>query len=291
MPRLLPILQLVRAPLVFTALADGLAAMLLRGGVPFRALLAAQVASACLYFYGMSLNDLVDFHRDSSAAPGRPLPAGRISVVAARAVVTVLGGGALAAGSAYAAMVDSWLALALLLATFATISFYNFVGKYLVSVGILSLGLARGLHAAFAMGGLSAVPQHPLALTLYVSVASTFGYLIEGKRPRISGIHLAILIAFLAGLIVGLLKSWHHPAAALASGTIALCVLAALAYAAKPALFGRTFMLYALLGLILLDAAFTLAYLGPTPALIVAANLPLAYAGVLAMRRASAPRG
>lgn len=82
------ILKLFRFPLVFTAIADSATGRLLlsgelRGAGPTLGLLG--LASAGLYFFGMSLNDIADRDRDRAIAPGRVLPSGRLSLGAARA--------------------------------------------------------------------------------------------------------------------------------------------------------------------------------------------------------------
>jgi 4-hydroxybenzoate polyprenyltransferase len=82
------VLKLFRFPLVFTAIADSATGRLLLAGDlrtagPTLGLLA--LASAGLYFFGMSLNDIADRDRDKAIAPGRVLPSGRLSLSAARA--------------------------------------------------------------------------------------------------------------------------------------------------------------------------------------------------------------
>jgi len=81
------ILKLFRFPLVFTAIADSVTGRLLlssdlAGAGPTLGWLA--VASAGLYFFGMSLNDIADRDRDREIAPGRMLPSGRLSLGGAR---------------------------------------------------------------------------------------------------------------------------------------------------------------------------------------------------------------
>jgi len=82
------VLKLFRFPLVFTAIADSATGRLLlngdlRSAAPTLGWLA--LASAGLYFFGMSLNDIADRDRDKAIAPGRVLPSGRLSLGAARA--------------------------------------------------------------------------------------------------------------------------------------------------------------------------------------------------------------
>src|SRR5688572_2204720 len=103
--RLLPVLQLTRMALVFTAIADSACGLLLRaararhpagfstplGGsiwefVENDLLLATAVISVGLYGFGMSLNDIIDRRRDTQISPGRPLPSGRIGLFTAHVI-------------------------------------------------------------------------------------------------------------------------------------------------------------------------------------------------------------
>src|SRR4051812_6065703 len=101
--RLLSVLQLTRMALVFTAIADSVAALLLWAKrlagdgesyltyVGQRRLIAVVVISICLYGYGMSLNDIIDRRRDRQIAPLRPLPSGRIGLLTAHIICVILG--------------------------------------------------------------------------------------------------------------------------------------------------------------------------------------------------------
>ena len=83
--RLLALLQLTRAALAFTAIADVWTVLLLRlkpeqGGGPepsmlwtILQMLVASLVSAGLYGFGMSLNDLLDARHDRLFAPRRPI--------------------------------------------------------------------------------------------------------------------------------------------------------------------------------------------------------------------------
>ena len=96
--RILTLLQLTRMALVFTALADGACEVLLRAAAtagpghsyletldPLH-LFTMSLASVGLYGFGMSLNDIIDRRRDTQLAAHRPLPSGRLNIVAAHAV-------------------------------------------------------------------------------------------------------------------------------------------------------------------------------------------------------------
>ncbi|QEG43408.1 UbiA family prenyltransferase [Roseimaritima ulvae] len=97
--------QLVRLPNTFTIIADVTAAFLLvaQGGQPVVRLVAVVLAGILLYWAGMVLNDVFDIEKDRVERPGRPLPAGHISLPAARRAGwgLLLGGVVLAAISGY----------------------------------------------------------------------------------------------------------------------------------------------------------------------------------------------
>ena len=91
-------LQLLRLPNVFTAMADILLGFLfthdsLEPWPQFALLLGA---SCSLYLAGMALNDFFDLEQDTRERPERPIPSGRVTPPAARAV----GLGLLSAGTA-----------------------------------------------------------------------------------------------------------------------------------------------------------------------------------------------
>src|SRR4051812_4869590 len=85
--RFLALLQLTRAALAFTAIADAWTVLLLRVpgddrprsmGLLIVEMLVMAVASFGMYGFGMALNDLLDARRDRIFAPRRPIPSGRI---------------------------------------------------------------------------------------------------------------------------------------------------------------------------------------------------------------------
>ncbi len=82
-------LQLMRAPAVFTAFSNILAAHLIvtQGSIVWPSLFLLLGATAALYSGGMVLNDWFDYQTDLSTRPSRPLPAGRIK----RSTALILG--------------------------------------------------------------------------------------------------------------------------------------------------------------------------------------------------------
>lgn len=78
-------LQLMRAPAVFTAVSNLVAAHWLATGGDYdaRALVLLTSSGLALYVGGMLLNDCFDQAVDAVERPGRPLPSGRVSPTAA----------------------------------------------------------------------------------------------------------------------------------------------------------------------------------------------------------------
>ncbi|HEX8339853.1 MAG TPA: UbiA family prenyltransferase [Tepidisphaeraceae bacterium] len=305
--RLLTLLQFTRMALVFTAVSDGWAALLLGAaatGTPVRWPVAAAMTlvSIGLYTFGMALNDLIDRRRDSQLAAHRPLPSGRLSVQGAHALCAVLGGVALLGGAAMAYLrPDEWQGLLAIGATLVLIVFYDFAGKYLVAPGLLALGLIRFAHASVPWPHLP-IPWQAVTLLLHVAILSTVCYGLEGKRPRLRKRHVAFvvggLLAVTAAVEAALLWRQGFPAdraAALRIGmplvypaavALAFVLFAAILRARQPdaRAYGRQLMLYGLLWLIAYDAAFVFGYVGWKPALAVLALLPIALLCVQLMR-------
>lgn len=312
--RVLTLLQFTRMALVFTAISNGWAAMLLQAHatgvqltVPYA--IAMTVVSIGLYTFGMALNDLIDRRRDSQIASHRPLPSGRISVHTAHLVCTLL---ALVAIAGAVALVlqrpgqtigtHDWLSLGLVFWTLGLIVFYDFAGKYLVALGLIALGLIRFFHAAIAAPTL-AIPWHAIVLLLHVSILSTVCYALEGKRPRLTRVHYATVIGGLV-LITGMLivflferraplyKTWQealsvsraliYPGVAMGAFVVT-AVLIRLQHR-DPRSAGRTMMLYGLLWLIIYDATFVLGYVGWKYSLVILSLFPIALLAVQVMR-------
>jgi 4-hydroxybenzoate polyprenyltransferase len=220
--RLLALLQLTRAALAFTAIADAWTVLLLRVpgeraepmGWLIVKMLVVGVASFGLYGFGMALNDLLDARRDRIFAPRRPIPSGRIQP--RWAVVTAL---ALLMSALLAAAFLTPINLVTRLgwtgehmtggdfvpysflfafATAALIVFYDATSKYLGGIGLVTLGAIRALHCLIGN------PKTPLLflsiiLLTHVVVVSTIAYRLENKRPRLQrrdqwAIGLGILI-------------------------------------------------------------------------------------------------
>jgi 4-hydroxybenzoate polyprenyltransferase len=218
--KLLALLQLTRVALAFTAIADAWAILLLQppGAASLTIawpiilkMLLMAVVSFGLYGFGMALNDLLDVRRDRIFAPRRPIPSGRIKPTSALVVaLTLLMFAFLAA--AFLTLVTVWTKPSPLrvrdivpysfffaLATAALIVFYDATAKYLGGLGLVTLGLIRGLHCLIGN------PKTPLLflsmiLMTHVILVSTISYHLENKRPRLNkGDILTVVLGVLIG--------------------------------------------------------------------------------------------
>ena len=145
-------LQLVRAPNVFTAMADILLGYLftheqLQRWPLFASLLAA---STLLYLSGMVLNDYFDREVDARERPERPIPSGHVApATALRLGLTMLLGGTALAWLTSAVAGDARPALtATLLA--AAIGLYDAFAKS-TPLGPLVMGACRSLNVLLGM--------------------------------------------------------------------------------------------------------------------------------------------
>jgi len=301
--------------LVFTAIADSLCAVMLWARwendpaliAPAR-LMGVVLVSIGLYGFGMSLNDIIDRRRDRMVAAHRPLPSGRIGLVTAYlvclllAVLTLAGGVILVATAPVGDRAAGWASLLLILWTGALVVFYDLAGKYLVAVGLLTLGFVRFFHAIIP------APQwplvwHPLLLLNHVTVLSAVAYRWEQKRPTLLDPHFRALLGGLAVvdvLILGLVYwlryqpgqsvadiLWIQPGLLLP--VVAALLFGAVAYSVywwsdSPRQAGQNVMLYGLLWLIVYDACFVAGYVDWVWGLILLALLPVSFLSVQAMR-------
>lgn len=95
---MLAYLQLIRLPTVFTAMADILLGYVLthrfivgpEGWDDPSKFFGLLASSCCLYLAGMVFNDVFDRKQDAAERPSRPIPSGRVSLVSAVVLGTVL---------------------------------------------------------------------------------------------------------------------------------------------------------------------------------------------------------
>jgi hypothetical protein len=319
--RIIPLLQLTRMALVFTALSNSLCAYLLLA--KYRANLAGSdsylhfvnwwhvaaivVMSSGLYGFGMSFNDIIDRRRDQLISPNRPLPSGRVNIHTAHVICALLLLGAMVAGYLYSNRTRTPqrdMVLLLLLWTAALIAFYNLAGKYLVSAGILALGLIRFFHATIPAGKLILV-WHPLLLLNHVTILSLLCYWLEEKRPPLTKVHwwtVSLGLLFADGLCLGyawwrmdhsfdishlsqsLFLSYKLLYPAIAAGVFVAMAFSIRHQLKEPRAAGQSIMLAGLLWLIVYDVLFIAAYVDWMTAIAHLILLPTAYAAVKLMR-------
>jgi 4-hydroxybenzoate polyprenyltransferase len=161
--RLLPWIELVRLPALFSAWSNIIAAHLIAtAGRPDGGLLLLQLGiSTCLYWAGMILNDCFDLAEDRRERPGRPLPSGRIAPAAAWAA----GGGLVLIGLGLGALAGPGPLLLSVLLTLSVLAYDGWLKHGLA--GPFAMGLCRYLNWLL---GLSAAPVQLPGLLLALPV-------------------------------------------------------------------------------------------------------------------------
>ena len=300
--------------LVFTAISNAWCTLFLwhelrgegldlRDPVLWKQAIAVALISTGLYGFGMTLNDIIDRRRDQQLAAHRPLPSGRVGVGTAHIIAGLLFTMALVCSFLFERWSnDGWMSIVLVVWTATLIIFYDLAAKYLVALGLLSLGLIRFFHAVIPAPGLPLL-WHPLLLLNHVTVLSLVGYWWEEKRPVLTPLHWAAVpggLVAIDALLIGLLALRRGPQAdslveallirpslALPAGAVVAFILLGWIIrdrSATPREAGQRLMLYGLLWLIAYDACFAAAYVSFAAAGVLLALLPMAYLSVQLMR-------
>jgi 4-hydroxybenzoate polyprenyltransferase len=200
--------QLVRAPNLFTAVADPFAGWLIAGASGETWILPAVMASsALLYAAGMLLNDCFDYHDDCRERPKRPLPRGAIHLQSAwvcgwTLLVAGLGVAALAGGDRLAVA----LALSLLIVA------YNAWAKKSALLGPLVMGGCRCLNFMLGMGVMTGGTWiAPVVLAGYVVVLTIIARSesVNAGRRRVVTLLLQGIVVVDAVLVVAF--TWPTP--------------------------------------------------------------------------------
>ncbi len=212
-------LELVRAPNLFTAAADSLAGFWLCSatlGFPWQAGLMIAT-SVCLYAGGIVLNDLRDIETDRRERPLRPLPSGRISLSAARALyvvslvfalVAAVGAGLIPDGSEVITIRATVFVVACAIAGF--VALYDCVLKE-SAIGPVAMGACRALNVLLGMSVAGPLSWDirmaaPLAMFVYVASITAFGRKEVGvsTRSRLAGGGIGVMVSI---LILGVLAA------------------------------------------------------------------------------------
>lgn len=190
--RLITAIQLTRLTMAFGAVSDLLVVILLSRALPgyestpvgrmelLPALLAGVTVAIGLFAYGAALNDVLDVRHDAAFSPDRPIPAGRIRP--GQAVVVTVGALIMAM---LAAELFGTPALWLSMLTAAALLFYNTTGKFIPSVGIVTVGLIHAAHMFIPNCALSFTLPIWLVMT-HVMATNVLVHMLEEKRPRLT---------------------------------------------------------------------------------------------------------
>lgn len=158
--KLLAWLRLLRAPNVFTAIADiAMGFLVVKSSFqPLGLFISLALASALIYTAGMVLNDVFDVEIDAKERPFRPLPAGQIRIDQAR----LIGFAMLFIGVVFGGLADllypaalPWRSGLIALMLAGSVLLYDGWLKRL-SIGPLGMGLCRFFNVLL---GMSADPQ------------------------------------------------------------------------------------------------------------------------------------
>jgi len=145
---MLAYLQLIRLPTVFTAMADIVLGYVLthrfiagpEGWDNPAKFFGLLVSSCCLYLAGMVFNDVFDRRQDAAERSSRPIPSGRVSLISAVVLGTVL----MIAGVAAAATVTRVSLQVAGLLVVAILAYDGFLKR--TPLAPIAMGLCRALN-------------------------------------------------------------------------------------------------------------------------------------------------
>ncbi|MGP4111006.1 SCO3242 family prenyltransferase [Streptomyces sp. 4N509B] len=202
--------ELIRAPAALTLPGDSLAGSAAAGFPYGRRTWLTPLASACLYWAGMALNDYADRELDRAERPERPIPSGRVRPGQALALAAGLTGG----GLALAAAAGGRPAVRVAVPLAATVWTYDLLAKD-TPAGPATMALARGLDVLLG----AATRPRAAALPALAVATHTVG-LTTLSRGEVHGTSRATArVALAATSAAAAAAAW--PARAAGSGTVA----------------------------------------------------------------------
>lgn len=206
--KMLALLQLMRLPNLFTAMADVLAGYLLVAGmqIDLPTLFCLLLATSAIYAGGCVLNDLCDRETDLRERPQRPIPSGLVSPREAGVLAFALFAVGLA-GAALAGPLPFAIAVALIVLVIA----YDWQTKDIPLLGSLTMGSCRasnlllGMSPLLTLDNLSCFPLVSLAYVFFLTSLSNFetgGRLGRLRWVIVSGLFL-VFVALIAITLTG----------------------------------------------------------------------------------------
>jgi 4-hydroxybenzoate polyprenyltransferase len=259
------------------------------------ALTLGGIVGVGLALYGMAINDAIDVRHDRAFSPDRPIPAGAIGLTGAVGLSVV---------SVLAAMLASvWFdkgSPVIFALTALAILFYNTTGKFVPAVGILLVGLARGLAMFIPSPWIGFAWPVWLAFT-HVVFCYSIGHVLEAKRPRLRGAEgwglcagwafwtlvLVVWMKTRGGFMVhGEPRLWLGPVLAVAAFACAALLLlhGRMKSLRSRRAVGTSFMRLAVLWLIVYDAVWLASLEMYKAAALHAALFAVAYGSIRALR-------
>lgn len=153
------------------------------------ALALASILGVGLSTYGGALNDFFDVNRDTTFAPNRPIPSGRITAQSA----AIIGFASLLSALLVAAILDRTVLLVTLLCA-AAILFYNAAAKHIPGVGLFTLGLVYASEMLILNFGLRFV-WPVMLVVLHAMLVQAAVHRLEQKRPRFTALSVIGMVA------------------------------------------------------------------------------------------------
>lgn len=231
---MLPYLQLLRLPTVFTAMADiVLGRMLVNGRTlePYPTFFTVLAASCALYLSGMVFNDVFDVAQDTAERPARPIPSGRVS----RRSAILLGIVLMLAGIGTAATLSTPTLFVALALAVMILAYDGFLKR--TPLGPVAMGSCRFLNVMLGAAPsydwlfqLMARPHLVVAMGLGVYIIGVTWFARTEARASQRGPLSGALVVLNLGLatLAGLMFTWPNEGDQLRSLLLLLIVAASL---------------------------------------------------------------
>jgi 4-hydroxybenzoate polyprenyltransferase len=213
---MLPYLQLLRLPTVFTAMADiVLGRMLVNGRTlePYPTFFTVLAASCALYLSGMVFNDVFDVAQDTAERPNRPIPSGKVS----RRSATILGCVLMLTGVGIAATLSLPTFMVAIALAVMILGYDGYLKR--TPLGPIAMGSCRFLNVLLA-GAPSVSDLSQLVVPPQIVVAAGLGVYIvgvtwfartEAKASHRGQLGNALIVVNLGWMVLlGLMLAWPN---------------------------------------------------------------------------------
>ena len=232
--RIMPWLQLLRLPNLFTAPGDSLAGYFLASAfignktVSLWTIVLLAVTSVFIYAFGVVMNDLVDYQEDCIHRPERPLPSGRINRQQATWICVQLWiiASICCPGSSISIFllhIDS-NSLFVFVVLFITIALYNMWLKHYRLAGSIAMGLCRGLNFLLGVAAIGFDVPYGKIWPVFVPFAAVTAYIaavtwLADKENEEQNVGFVVQIPAIAAAL-----AWFGTVLPLPEKTVALAI-------------------------------------------------------------------